>query len=293
MNLINKLNTKTLNQSIANPQGYFFKMYKDNDRNQFYKKMIDENIAGKVVLEVGCGVGLLSVLCAKAEAKHVYALEANKEIYHLAQKVIQENNVEDRVTLINISSYEFNDKEILSNVDIVLHELFSTNFFNESVLNILIDLKKKVSKDVLFLPEKAEVKIVGVKNKNEITPSNIIEGVKLNIWNEVNQFEFLNTPWSGDLEICTKDKDLFKFNFQDKIKASDTTILNSDYFGKCDYLCQYFILSHKGLKLSNLELENTLFANHWGVTLYTSHLKNKALKAVYNLNEFKIITISS
>ena len=293
MDLKNKLKKNILNQSITNPQSYFYRMYKDSDRNQFYKDIIESNVKDRVVLEVGAGIGLLSVLSANAGAKHVYALEANKDVFELAKKVIKENQVEDKVTLIHSNSYEFIDTEILDKVEVVVHELFSTNFFGESVLPILKDLKKKLSQNVVFLPEKANINLVGVKKVKDDKPSNLIAGVKINIWDELTQFDSSNIVWDESLKVNTEKETLFSFDFNGNIAASNTYVLKSDYSENSDYLCQYFELIHDDKKLSNLKHDASLFANHWGVSLYTIHLKEKNIKVTYSLNEFKFEKIKS
>lgn len=53
-------------------------MIKDFTRTDAYRKAIEYNnevFEGKVVLDVGCGSGILSIFAAKAGAKHVYAVD--------------------------------------------------------------------------------------------------------------------------------------------------------------------------------------------------------------------------
>lgn len=57
-------------------------MLKDQVRTEAYKNAIEQNSAlfmDKVVLDVGCGTGILSIFAAKAGAKIVYAID-NAEI---------------------------------------------------------------------------------------------------------------------------------------------------------------------------------------------------------------------
>jgi len=57
-------------------------MLKDTTRTRAYQRAIEENpndFKDKIVLDIGCGTGILSIFAARAGAKHVYAIE-NAEI---------------------------------------------------------------------------------------------------------------------------------------------------------------------------------------------------------------------
>ena len=62
--------------------GIHEEMLKDNVRTGAYMKACLENkeqFKGKIVLDIGCGTGILSIFAAKAGAKHVYGVD-NAEI---------------------------------------------------------------------------------------------------------------------------------------------------------------------------------------------------------------------
>lgn len=72
-------------------------MLKDKSRNKAYHDAIinsKEDFAGKVVLDVGTGTGILSVFCAQAGARKVYAVEAS-ETYKIAVEIAKENQFEN------------------------------------------------------------------------------------------------------------------------------------------------------------------------------------------------------
>lgn len=72
-------------------------MLKDTSRNKAYKEAIFDNefsIKDKIVLDVGAGTGILSILCAQVGAAKVYAVEAS-DIYKVALDVIKENEFEN------------------------------------------------------------------------------------------------------------------------------------------------------------------------------------------------------
>jgi SAM-dependent methyltransferase len=53
---------------------------------------------GDVVLDLGCGVGVFTVVAARCGAKHVYGVDLDDSV-HYAMRVVRENGVADRVTL--------------------------------------------------------------------------------------------------------------------------------------------------------------------------------------------------
>lgn len=72
-------------------------MLEDDPRTDTYRRAILENksyFKGKVVMDVGCGTGILSIFCAQAGAKKVYAVEASK-LANLGKDVVKENNFEE------------------------------------------------------------------------------------------------------------------------------------------------------------------------------------------------------
>lgn len=56
-------------------------------------------LKGKVVMDIGCGTGILSIFAARAGAKHVYAID-NAEIAEYARAIIKRNGFEDKITVI-------------------------------------------------------------------------------------------------------------------------------------------------------------------------------------------------
>lgn len=66
-------------------------MLKDTVRTKSYMNAIlynKDSFKDKVVLDIGCGTGILSIFAAKAGAKHVYAIEF-AEIAYYAKEIIK------------------------------------------------------------------------------------------------------------------------------------------------------------------------------------------------------------
>lgn len=68
-------------------------MLKDSVRTYAYRDFIYDNkhlFKDKIVLDVGCGTGILSMFCAQAGASKVIAVD-NSEIINKARENVHEN----------------------------------------------------------------------------------------------------------------------------------------------------------------------------------------------------------
>ena len=77
-------------------------MIKDRIRTDAYRDFIYDNknlFKEKIVLDVGCGTGILSMMCAKAGAKAVYAVD-NSQIIEKARMIIWDNGLSEKITYV-------------------------------------------------------------------------------------------------------------------------------------------------------------------------------------------------
>ena len=75
-------------------------MLKDTVRTDAYRDFIYENkkiFSGKVVLDVGCGTGILSMFCVKSGAARVIAVD-NSDIIDRARENVFKNGFGDTIT---------------------------------------------------------------------------------------------------------------------------------------------------------------------------------------------------
>ena len=83
-------------------------MLKDTVRTDAYRDFIYEHkqlFRDKVVLDVGCGTGILSMFCAKAGAKRVIAVD-NSDIINKARENVFENGLGGVVTYVDLRKME-------------------------------------------------------------------------------------------------------------------------------------------------------------------------------------------
>ena len=77
-------------------------MLKDEVRTRAYMNAIERNthlFKDKIVLDVGCGTGILSLFSARAGARKVYAVDMS-DIAQQARQIVEDNGFSDRITVI-------------------------------------------------------------------------------------------------------------------------------------------------------------------------------------------------
>ncbi|EAS00376.1 arginine N-methyltransferase (macronuclear) [Tetrahymena thermophila SB210] len=131
-------------------------MLKDKVRTKAYMKSILDNknlFEGKIVLDIGCGTGILSIFAAKAGAKHVYGVDNANIILH-AKAIVKNNNLADKITLIQGKMEEV--ELPVEKVDIIISEWMGYFLLYESMLDCVLDARDKyLASDGLMFPNKA------------------------------------------------------------------------------------------------------------------------------------------
>lgn len=97
----------TSSSERAAPSDYYFNSYahyeiheqmlKDRVRTESYRDFMYENksvFKDKVVLDVGCGTGILSMFAARSGARRVIAVD-NSDIIHSARQIAKENGFDE------------------------------------------------------------------------------------------------------------------------------------------------------------------------------------------------------
>jgi len=139
-------------------------MLEDQRRMNAYHDAIMQNkphFAGKVVLDVGAGSGILSIWAAKAGAAKVYGIEATKVAHH-ARLLVKCNGVQDVVEIIQS---EVEKVELPVQVDVIISEWMGYFLLRESMLDSVIYARDKFLKPGgLLYPNRARMYIAPVFN---------------------------------------------------------------------------------------------------------------------------------
>ena len=107
---------------------WHFRMMNDEIRNDAYDKALREHVKpDSVVLDIGCGAGLLSMMAVRAGAQHVYACEVSELMHHHAQKIFKTNGYENNITAHHeISTSLKIGQHLPRKADIIVAEVFDS-----------------------------------------------------------------------------------------------------------------------------------------------------------------------
>lgn len=115
----------------------------------------------KVVLDVGAGTGILSMMAARTGAKKVYAVECS-DIAKTARSIVKENNLDG---IIEVIQGKIEDIELPEKVDVIVSEWMGYFLLYESMLNSVLAARVKFGAPcVRLLPDKASMHIVAIED---------------------------------------------------------------------------------------------------------------------------------
>lgn len=101
----------------------------DADRNDALLAWLERHVAGRRVLEIGCGTGLWSCVAASLGAAHVVAVEASP-VAEVARALVHDNGLADRVEVLEAELEALAPRE----VDLAFGELLNADPFVEGVV---------------------------------------------------------------------------------------------------------------------------------------------------------------
>ncbi len=117
-------------------------MLTDRIRVDAYAEGISRTVQpGDVIMDLGTGTGILSMLAAQWEPKRIYAIE-HGAIIDVARQAAAHNNI-SCITFVNENSRQFDPPEL---ADLIIHEQIGDYLFEENLLENLLDLKARALK---------------------------------------------------------------------------------------------------------------------------------------------------
>jgi len=219
--------------------GIHEEMLKDEVRTRSYMNAIEQNkhlFEGKVVLDVGCGTGILSMFAARAGASKVIGVECSS-IIEQAKQIVVDNGFDDVVTLIRGKVEEV--VLPVPKVDIIVSEWMGYFLLYESMLDTVLFARDKwLNEGGIIFPDKAVLYIGAIQDED-------YREEKISWWNNVYGFDMscigslaIQEPLVDtidqallctnavpvlrlDLLTCTKEDLSFASSFNLQVKRND------------------------------------------------------------------------
>uniref|UniRef100_A0A224XRS4 type I protein arginine methyltransferase n=2 Tax=Panstrongylus TaxID=65342 RepID=A0A224XRS4_9HEMI len=164
--------------------GIHEEMLKDEVRTLTYRNSMYHNkhlFKDKIVLDVGCGTGILSMFAAKAGAKKVIGIECSN-IVEYARRIVADNDLSHIITIVKGKVEQVNLPEGIDKVDIIISEWMGYCLFYESMLDTVVFARDKWLKpDGLLFPDRACLYITAIEDRQ-------YKDEKINWWDNVYGF---------------------------------------------------------------------------------------------------------
>jgi len=144
-----------------------YEMLNDKVRTKCYQNSIIKNkhlFKDKVVMDLGCGTGILSMFAASAGAKLVIGIEM-AHIYKIAEQNVKKNGFGDKIVILNGKIEELTLP--VDKVDIIISEWMGYYLFFEGMFDSVIFARDKfLRKGGMLFPDVAVIYGAGVSDPN-------------------------------------------------------------------------------------------------------------------------------
>ncbi len=130
----------------------YARMIAFEERTSAYARALETNIVpGAVVLDIGCGSGILSFLACRAGAAKVYAVEPDN-IVQLARETAADNGFLDRIEFIQALSTEIDLPQRVDGIVTDIHGV--TPVYGKSIISILDARDRLLKPDGWIIPRR-------------------------------------------------------------------------------------------------------------------------------------------
>ncbi|XP_078034376.1 uncharacterized protein LOC144468561 isoform X2 [Augochlora pura] len=249
-------------------------MLNDKSRTLTYKNAIVYSkhlFANKIVMDVGAGTGILSVFCAQAGARKVYAVEAS-DLFKLSEEVVMENKLSDKITVIHSKVEDINANNI-DKVDIIVSEWMGFYLVHEGMLDSVIFARDNFLKeDGILFPSVAKIYAAPCQLPSMFDFWDDIHGVSMKcIGQKYREIKSLQPEITlvDEKDLLAKGTLLVWLDLQ-CISIKELDLLGGDYVSVCNKegkyqgICIWFDVEFPdGLELSTSPLSE---ATHWKQT---------------------------
>jgi len=180
---------------VRDDDSHYFQSYEANDihavmiqdkvRTSTYAHFILTNpslFRDAVVLDVGCGTGILSLFAAKSGAKRVFAVDAS-DIAEKAEKIVKANGLDDIITVIRGKVEDITLPDDVQQVDVIISEWMGYALLYESMLDSVLRARDRFLKPGgVMAPSQCKM-MLALCDASEVSKD------RVDFWNDVYGFD--------------------------------------------------------------------------------------------------------
>ena len=258
--------------------GIHEEMLKDKVRTTSYRDAIYNNkhmFKDKIVLDVGCGTGILCMFAASAGAKKVIGVDCSSIIIQ-AKQIVKDNGFEDKITLLSGKMEEITMPEGCEKVDIIVSEWMGYFLLYESMLNTVLWARDNLLvPGGKILPDRSTMHICGIEDGR-------YKKSKIDFWDDVYGYSFKSVKKLALLEplvdvvgstqvmtdtMCFYSIDLYTVKVEDLSFTRDFKI-NASRRDKLHALVVYFDIEFSGHDRVTFSTSPHAKPTHWKQTVF-------------------------
>ena len=190
--------------SLSVPEGMNLDMLAMPDRlDRLLKPALDQVAKDNIIIDLGCGTGVLGLHALSNGAKFVYFVERDTQMFHILQNVLPNKIEGTNYKLINkdIESLSIDDFDC-GTPDVVISEFYGPRLFDEGYVNYTKHLRSFLP-DCRFIPETFKVEFY------------------------LNDIDYSQHIWPSDSSL----HDHFKFMYREKGFAKHIDIVCENHIG--------------------------------------------------------------
>jgi protein arginine N-methyltransferase 1 len=139
---------------------WHFEMLNDANRGTaFMDALAALDLRDKTVIDIGAGSGILSMLCVRRGARHVYACEMVKALADKAEEIVRHNGMAHKITIIPKSSFDIQiGQDMPERAEVMVSETIDCGFVGEGFLPSLRHAKRELLKPhALLVPSAVQL----------------------------------------------------------------------------------------------------------------------------------------
>lgn len=249
---------------------WHFSMMNDKERNDAFYAALKAHITPEtVVLDIGTGAGLLSLVAAKLGAKKVYTCEKVAPVANLAEQIIAQNGYSDRIEVIKKISSEITiGNEIPEPVDLLVTEIVDCRLLGEGILPTIIHARKHLVKEnACIIPQAGQVFFQAFESAEMVSQNSVanVYNFDFQLFNQLaHKSTFEERCHRFEKKALIKPTVGIDFDFQNGNleNAQRTVYVEAIDSGVLEAICFWFNLN----LIDNVNLSNhhENAKSHWG-----------------------------